>query len=139
MSYATAADLSLRFGEAELAQLADPLHTGEPDAAVLALALADADAEIDGYLAARYQLPLPSVPAVLVRVACDVARYRLWADRASDEVRRRYEDASKLLTNLSKGVVALGLAEADTAPTPSLASFAAGSERVFGRNNTAGY
>lgn len=139
MSYATAADLALRFGEAELAQLADPLHTGEPDAAVLALALADADAEIDGYLAARYQLPLPSVPAVLVRVACDVARYRLWADRASDEVRRRYEDASKLLTNLSKGVVALGLAEADPAPQPSLASFAAGAERVFGRANTAWY
>lgn len=139
MSYATAADLSQRFGEAELAQLADPLHTGEPDAAVLALALADADAEINGYLAARYALPLPVVPAVLVRVACDIARYRLWADRASEEVRRRYDDATRVLVNISKGVVALGLAQADTAPTPSLASFAAGPVRVWGRDNSAGY
>lgn len=139
MSYATAADLAQRFGEQELAQLADPLNTGEPDAAVLALALADAQAEIDGYLQARYQLPLPTVPAVLVRLACDVARYRLSCDRATDEVRRRYEDAIKLLTNISRGVVALGLAEADPAPQPSLASFAAGAERVFGRANTAGY
>ena len=82
---------------------------------------------------------LPTVPAVLVRLACDVARYRLWRDRASEEVRRRYEDAIKLLINISRGVVALGLAEADPAPQPSLASFAAGAERVFGRANTAGY
>lgn len=139
MSYATAADLAQRFGADELAQLADPLHTGAADPAVLALALADAHAEIDGYLAARYQLPLPTVPAVLVRLACDVARYRLWADQASPEVRQRYEDATKLLTNMSRGVVALGLGQADAAPEPSQASFAAGAPRVFGRENTAGF
>ncbi|MDP3926162.1 MAG: DUF1320 family protein [Hydrogenophaga sp.] len=139
MSYATAADLVQRFGADELAQLADPLHTGEADPALLALALADAHAEIDGYLAARYQLPLPVVPVVLVRLACDVARYRLWADVASAEVRQRYEDAVKLLANMSRGVVALGLPEGSAAPEPSLASFAAGATRVFGRDNTAGF
>jgi phage gp36-like protein len=46
-------------------------------------------------------LPLPTVPAVLTRITCDIARYRLWEDRASDEVRRRYDDAVKLLTHIS--------------------------------------
>ncbi|MCR6494794.1 DUF1320 family protein [Thermomonas sp. S9] len=50
--------------------------------------LDDAQAEIDGYIASRYKLPLPTVPAALARIACDVARYRLWEDVASDDVRR---------------------------------------------------
>jgi phage gp36-like protein len=141
MSYATPADLEQRFGADEMAQLADPLHTGSAVPALLELALADADAEINGYLAARYQLPLVTVPPVLVRVACDVARYRLWADRSSDEVRRRYDDAIKLLTHVAKGVVALavGLGGDADAPEPSLAGFAAGAPRVFGRDKTGGY
>ncbi len=105
MSYATAADLALRFGEAELAQLADPLHTGEPDAAVLALALADADAEIDGYLVALYALPLASVPALLVRMACDLARYRLFGDRVTDQVRQLYTDAVRDLKAIASGAM----------------------------------
>lgn len=137
--YATQADLTQRMGVEELTQVADPQGAGVPDAAVVALALADAQAEVDGYLAARYQLPLAVVPGALVRLTVDVARYRLWRNGASDEVRLRYDDAVKLLTHISKGVVALGLAQADTAPAPSLASFAAGPVRVFGRDNTAGY
>jgi phage gp36-like protein len=139
MTYATATDLEQRYGVHELTQRTDTTDAGVPDAAVVALALGDATAEVDGYLSARYVLPLPTVPTVLTRITCDIARYRLWADRASDEVRRRYEDAVKLLTNISKGVVSLGLSDTDPSPTPSQASFVAGSARVFGRDNTAGY
>jgi phage gp36-like protein len=139
MTYATATDLQQRYGLDELTQLTDTSGAGVPDAAVVALALGDATAEIDGYLSARYVLPLPTVPTALTRITCDIARYRLWADRASDEVRRRYEDAVKLLTNISKGLVNLGLTDTDTAPTPSQASFTAGSARVFGRDNTGAY
>lgn len=139
MTYATATDLEQRYGVDELTQLTDTTDAGVPDAAVVALALGDATAEVDGYLSARYVLPLPTVPTVLTRITCDIARYRLWADRASDEVRRRYDDAVKLLTNISKGVVSLGLSDTDPSPTPSQASFTAGSVRVFGRDNTGAY
>ncbi len=39
--------------------------------------MSDSSGQIDGYLAARYTLPLVSVPQNLVRLCCDLARYRL--------------------------------------------------------------
>jgi len=104
-TYAQVSDLIARFGEAEIIDLtdrADP-RTGAVDATVAELALADADAEIDGYVARRYDLPLATVPPVLTRLACDIARYRLWDDRAPDEVRQRYEDATRILREIADG------------------------------------
>lgn len=108
MTYATAQDLLERYGADELAQMSDPWGTGDPDPAVIDRALADAHAEIDAYLIGRYSLPLLHVPAALARIACDVARYRLWADKASEEVRRRYEDARRLLEQIGSGAVSIG-------------------------------
>jgi phage gp36-like protein len=137
MPYATQADLEARFGVDELIQLTDRAGTGVPDAAIVARALSDAAAEIDSYLASRYALPLSPVPAVLARIACDIARYRLWEDRASDEVRRRYEDARRLLESIAKGTVSLGLPEANAAP--ALAGASLGNERVMTRDGTGAY
>lgn len=109
MGYATKSDLITRFGDDELTQLTDRVGAGAADAAAVARALTDAEAEIDGYLAARYRLPLASVPPLLTRLACDLARYRLWSDLASEEVRRRYEDARRLLESLASGRVTLGV------------------------------
>jgi phage gp36-like protein len=115
--YAAFADLVARYGEAEIAQLTDrdTPPSGAADEAVAERALLDADAEIDAYLAGRYALPLASPPPVLRRVACDIARYRLWDDRASEEVRLRYEDARRLLQAIADGHVALGAAASGVA------------------------
>lgn len=110
MTYATQADLVDRFGETELAQRTNRTDGLTIDTDVLGRALADADAEIDGYLATRYALPLASTPVVLVRMAADIARYRLFGDGAPDEVRNRYTDAVKLLVAISDGKVQLGTA-----------------------------
>jgi phage gp36-like protein len=135
--YATQADLEARFGADELTQLTDRSGAHVPDAAIVARALADADAEIDGYLASRYALPLSTVPAVLARIACDIARYRLWEDRASEEVRRRYEDARRLLEAIARGTVSLGLPASSAAP--ALAEASLGNARAFTRAGTGGY
>lgn len=137
MPYATQADLEARFGTDELTQLTDRVGAGIPDAAIVARALADADAEIDGYLASRYALPLATVPPVLARIACDIARYRLWEDRASEEVRLRYEDARRLLESIARGQVSLGLPAASAAP--ALAEVSLGNARVMRRAGTGGY
>jgi phage gp36-like protein len=137
MTYATQADLEDRFGVDELTQLTDRAGAGGPDAGIVARALADADAEIDGYLASRYALPLTTVPAVLARIACDIARYRLWEDRASEEVRLRYEDARRTLESIAKGQVSLGLPAASAAP--ALAEVSLGNARVMTRDGTDGY
>lgn len=109
MTYATAQDLIDRFGSTELIELTDRANTGAIDATVLGRALADADAEINGYLASRYTLPLASVPPVLVAKASDMARYYLYDVRVTEAVKARYDDAVKYLQSLAKGLVSLGL------------------------------
>ena len=139
MSYATQQDLIDRFGREELAQLTDRDSGQVIDAEVLGRALTDADAEIDGYLAARYCLPLASSPAVLTRLAADIARYRLWADRASEAVRKRYEDAVRDLRQISSGAIVIDGA-APLAPAASGITVAQRSpDPLFGRSTLDSY
>ena len=133
MTYATQADLTDRFGAVELAQLTDRTKGVVIDATVLGRALADADAEIDSYLATRYSLPLESTPVVLVRMAADMARYRLYDDRVTEAVRQRYGDAVSLLKRMATGEVQLAgstvLAAATTGAGNAVAVLAP--DRVF--------
>lgn len=142
MSYATLADLTTRYGEEEIRQRSDHAGTGVTDPAVVAQALADASAEIDAYLAGRYVLPLPTVPPHLVRIACAIARYRLWDEAVPDRVRIEYEDARRLLEALARGTVTLGLPAnlpPDQQPGRGLAAAQSGPGPVFGRDATGGY
>jgi phage gp36-like protein len=140
MTYATQTDMTDRFGATELARRTNRTDGSTIDTVVLGRALADADAEIDGYLATRYSLPLPSTPPVLVRLACDMARYRLFEDGAPETVRVRYQDSVSLLKRMSSGEVQL----AGITPTPATggggnAVAIRTPERVFSAANLAGY
>ena len=139
MAYVTQADLETRFGIEELAQLTDRAEGLMPDAAVVERALADAEAEIDGYLAARYQLPLVAIPAVLIRLAADIARYRLYDDRATEAVRKRYEDAVRDLKAVAAGTVVLDAAMALPPAASGIAVKVSAPSRVFGTDSLAGY
>lgn len=111
MSYAAKQDMIDRFGEEEIRQLTDKRNppAGAIDDAVLARALEDADGDIDAAVSGRYALPLPSIPKVLVRVACNLARYYLYDDRAGEEVTRRYKDERAFLDAVAKGLNTLGV------------------------------
>jgi len=109
-----------RFGEREMIQISD--RSGQAngvDEAAVQRALEDAGAEIDGYLAGRYKLPLSTVPRVLVNVGCDITRYRLYDDRVTEAIQKRYDDAVKFLTNISTGKIGLGLDTTATAQVPT--------------------
>lgn len=116
MPYITLQDLQERFSEHEILELADD-GTGEIDPAVIERAAEDASGEIDGYVAAGgYRVPLSPVPRIVVAYACDIARYRLYDDAASDQVTKRYEDAIRFLRMVARGEVMLGIeAESETA------------------------
>ena len=133
MPYATLQNLIDRFGEDEIVRLSDRAGTGDIDQTVVAGKLSDADAEIDGYLAGRYALPLPVVPEALRRVACDVARYHLYDDRSTEQVTKRYDDAIKFLKMVSKGDVQLGVDTGGNSPTVSAAPDFYSSDPVFSR------
>lgn len=133
MPYATQADLISRFDEREIVELSDRANVGVINTAVVAGKLADAEAEINIYLQGRYALPLPSVPSVLVRVACDIARYHLYDNRATEAVTQRYKDAIAFLKGVAKGDVHLGVDQANQAQTVSSAPEFDAPARVFGR------
>lgn len=131
MAYATQDDLVDRFGETELAQLADLIGNGEIDPAVVGRALGDADAEIDAALLGRYALPLAGVPPLLVRVACDLARETLYADHPHDEVKERAKRARDVLAGIAAGKLRLDAAVPTQAdPAANLV------EMVSGRRKT---
>jgi len=121
MSYSTSADMAARYPNRDLVQLTneDPTQV-IVNTAPIEQALADASAEIDGYLESRFTLPLTDPPAVLNRVACDIAMYRLQSLRPIHDMgdaRKRYDDAVVLLMRVARGEVTLGLA-ADNLETP---------------------
>ena len=139
MSYAAQANLETRYGSVEMAQLSDRASGAVIDVAVVARALADADAEIDAWLGGRYALPLASVPAVLERVACDIARYRLYDDRATEQVRQRYEDAVRDLKAIAAGALTIdGAAPLAPADGGNHVNYRAPG-RVFNADTLSGY
>jgi predicted phage terminase large subunit-like protein len=81
--YATATDLHARMQARLIAELSGS-DDGEPVAVRVDQALADAAAEIDSYLAARFAVPVAPVPGVLIRLACDIAIYRLFETARED-------------------------------------------------------
>lgn len=105
MTYASRNDLTERYRADEIDQL-------EAGGRSVAKALADADEEINEALRQRYTLPLASVPPRLVFLACEIARYRLYDDAASEQLRERYEDARRALRDIAQGTVRLDIAPA---------------------------
>lgn len=137
MTYAALQDLIDLCGQLELVQLTDRADppAGAMDAGVIGAALASADSEIDAYLSVRYALPLDTTPQVIADAAADIARYRLWKDRASDEVRRRYDDAIKLLKALANGGARLEVAGLEIPAAAGGGVRLNGNRRLFTRDS----
>lgn len=132
MTYATTKDLADRFTQAELDQVADADGDGLADAEPVARALADADAEIDSALIGRYALPLAApVPELLVRIACDLAREALHADRPTEVIQDRAKVARALLAD-----IAAGRRRFDVAAAPAAESSQGLVEIVSGRRSS---
>lgn len=106
MLYAIPEGLIKRYGEQSIKTLA-----GSADSQKVAEALEDASQTIDSYLAGRYTLPLKSVPAVLERHCCYIARYFLEKNRATDQSRRDYDDSIRYLEKVANGTISLGIGE----------------------------
>ncbi len=122
MPYATQQQLTARYGERLLLQVADRTDppAGAIDAAIVAQALADTDAVIDGYLAGRYQLPLASIPPQLPPIAQSIAIYKLHVYEPEKKIADEYQAAIADLVRIANGVIRLAVAGIE--PTSSGAS-----------------
>lgn len=112
MIYATAQDLIDDYGSAAVAQLADrqvPFLGAIDDAAlaVIDAALADASAEIDGYVLPRWPDGF-EVPPRLLNAACRrLAWLILHRDRPTEDARDAAADARRTLRDVADGRVTL--------------------------------
>lgn len=107
-------------------------------------AIADADGEIDGYLAKRYAVPISPAPKIINKCSKDIAIYNLWARIGIDEntdqktYLTRYNSTIKFLTLVAEGKVSIG-AQSDNTATAAASGFSIKSNgRLFNRNTMVG-
>jgi phage gp36-like protein len=105
MAYCTLDDITKALEEATVIQLTDDeslkpvaIDPADPDhAAIIARvdeAIETADAEIDGYCAVKYAVPLAPVPAVVSKLSVELAVYYLYSRRSVPEkIEKRYDKA----------------------------------------------
>lgn len=128
--YASEDDMVARFGADEMSNLAEGSDVIQ--------ALRDATEEAQSYVSVRYAPPLPNIPAPLVFATCDIARFRLYKDRATEEVKYRYERTIKWLERMADGKAvltfnpALTPEEVEVVEKPVTPVGAAATQGVFG-------
>lgn len=143
-NYATQADMEAYFGSAELLIAADREGSGSlADATVISVitaALLAATEDIDSYLALRYDLPLTSVPGVLMRRCCDIAMHYLSIASASmtEDKETRNKAAVTWLTKVSKGDVTLGPEEEEVSVQDEATISSDSETRLFTRTKMEG-
>lgn len=106
---------------------------------IIEAAIADADAEIDGYLAKRYTVPISPAPRVLNKFSKDIAVYNLFSrigiDESTDQKTylNRYNAAIKFLTLVAEGKVSIGTETEDPASAAATGFSAKSNPRLFTR------
>ena len=134
--YCTIADIKKIMSEQDLIELTDDMI---PAAVIVSAnvnkAISDAGEMIDGYLRARYTLPLSPLPGLIATLACDIAVYRLYARRVRltppEGVSERYKNALKLLGQIQKGEIDLGVGSTNTPEAADSVGVANAAERIF--------
>lgn len=112
MTYATLGQLTDQYGAHMLVLLTDrgDVATGEIDAEVVARALEDADALIDGFLKDRYALPLAEIPVLLSKIARRIAIWELHRQKPDEKIETDYKDALATLDRIGSGKIRLSIA-----------------------------
>jgi phage gp36-like protein len=124
MPYVTKTDLTARYGEDQLIALTDRANVGAINDTVLDAAIADAGAEIDAHLMARYDLPLGEVPPLLSRIAAKLVFHSLHTLDVPDAVKDGAVWARATLKEIGQGRIQLtdgdgdGAAPAQTGAMP---------------------
>lgn len=114
MSYSSLADLINASNEEVIIQLTDDEGTESVNTDRVLSAIKTADDLIDGYIRGRYNVPLTESVGIIKTISVDVAIYKLHERRLEtdmpDSLVNRYKNALKMLEQIQKGVLTLGIA-----------------------------
>ena len=116
----------------------EPAKREELVAPIIDAAIADADGEIDGYLAKRYAVPLAPVPKV--NKVYNLFS-RIGIDEGTDQKTylNRYNAAVKFLTLVAEGKVSIGAdADGDPASAAAIGFTVKSNPRLFSRGQMRG-
>lgn len=111
-NYLTTDDISAALDGEWLLAAADDDQDGIADDAILAEAIADAEAEIDAFCSARYAVPLAApLPGILrkagVALAAEALAGRTPALELSEAMEERIRQARALLSSIAQGDLSL--------------------------------
>jgi phage gp36-like protein len=137
MPYSTLTDIEDVIPQAFVVQLTNDTGGATVDQAKVDKAISDADELIDGFLRGRYTLPLSSLPNLVRKFSVDIAVFNLYSRRPEletpENVVTRYKDALKLLEQIQKGLVTLGIAGAQTPEPGEFKTNKTEEDRIFNK------
>ena len=157
MGYCTVADVKELVKEDMFNSILADRYIDEDDAEAMAKkkkditsliesAIADADAEINGYLSKRYSPPFREPPAVLRKFSKDIAAYNLVSRKGINEddpektYLTRYNSAIKFLTMVAEGKIDIGTSEDNVGQATAAEGFHfQSSRRLFSRDSMGGW
>ncbi|OIP98858.1 MAG: hypothetical protein AUK35_09665 [Zetaproteobacteria bacterium CG2_30_46_52] len=142
MPYATYADLIDAHDEQYIIQLSDDNKDGIADPAVIAKAIASADADINARISNRFAVPLNPVPALATSLSSLLAIGILYSRRGMDKpdaVKEDVKAAHALLDRIGEGKANWGEASSPTADSTSLDVRMTSQTRVFDRTSLKGF
>jgi phage gp36-like protein len=131
-------DIQAQVREETIVRLTDDNGAGAIDTDKVNAAIKAADDLIDGFLRGRYSVPLTGVPVpgIILNVSRDLAIYEIYSRRGeggvTENVRARAQDARKLLLQIQKGEVTLGLAAPDAETSDPFQVSKESQDRLFG-------
>ncbi|MEM9968488.1 MAG: DUF1320 domain-containing protein [Pseudomonadota bacterium] len=133
MSYATLDDLIDYCGEAELIGLTDreAAATGAIDMPTIEAALDKADAEINGYIARRYVLPLATTPPIVIDLACVLTLWKLHIREPTEKYKKDHEEAQRKLREIGEGKFVLDVAGLEPETTSNAGARVTDRDRPF--------
>nr|BDD46511.1 hypothetical protein 15 [bacterium] len=118
--YCTLDDIKKQVQETTLIEITDDSLSGQINEDVVNETILYADTLINGYLRGRYTLPLQTTPEIIKVIAIDLAIYRLYSRRfhtdMPDSINDKYKNSIKLLEQIQKGIVSLGIETMGTPP-----------------------
>lgn len=143
--YATISDLKIRISDYELVSITASPDSDVMDVVIIDSAIEMACIEIDGYLASRFDLPLATAPAILTKLAADLAVRNLYL-RSPGGVPESHatmaSSAEKMLIKIAAGTIDLDIPkDADESETEIVNDEISidSSPRIFSRTKMQGF
>lgn len=141
MAYCTLDDILKKIPETTVIQLTDDEGASLVNTSRVDEAIEGADAEINGYCATRYTVPLDPAPEIIAKLSADLAIYNLYArvvENIPDTRQKQRDAAIKLLERIADGKVLPGGPATEPVAAVQGRPAISSAERLFNRDSMRG-